>query len=247
MTSFLFVTGPPFDAPLWNSVITRIHGQGFSAHTFGMLESGDGTVEIEINRLAEHLLGFDDPVILVAHGTSIPVAIEACRKVQPSGLVLSNGALCHADRFTRLLIRWAQLPAAITQLLLSPTRTINILASSAGLRRLVVNPYVMDHDTTVAVCSPIIQSKARFLRMRNYLKTLPSLEQSSLPTGLPTLLCYGDADPLSSRNIEDFLNRNRDSVDTIPVPGGRYLHPIERPWELADHCVEWVRNSLTTT
>ena len=247
MTSFLFVTGPPFDAPLWNFVIERIQERGFSAHAVEMLGSGDGSVEIEINRLAEYLLGLNEPVVLVAHGTAIPVAIEASRKVPPTGLILSNGPLCRADRFTRILIAWARLPAVVTQHLVSPRRTMKLLASSIGLRRLVINPYVMDHDTTVAVCGPIIQSETRFRRMRSYLKNLATFEQHAPPKNLPILLCYGDADNLSICNVRDFLEKDKTSIESMSIPGGRYLHPIERPWELADRCMEWADKSLTTT
>ena len=247
MISFLFVTGPPFDTPLWDFVVERTRGLGFSAHAIEMLSNGDGSVEVEVNRLAEQILASNDPVVLVAHGTAIPAAIAATRKVQPAGLVLSNGPIIRADRFTRLLIRWAKLPSVVTQSVLSPRRTIQLLASSVGLRRMVVNPYVMDRDTTVAVCGPIIESKTRFPRMRNYLIDLSNFKHDGLPPYLPTLLCYGDSDPLSIRNIDSFLAENQANIQVNAVPGGRYLHPIERPWELADRCVEWVKNSITTT
>ena len=247
MISFLFVTGPPFDAPLWDAVVRRIRNHGHSASAVEMFDGGDGSIDFESNRLAERILTTKRPIVLVAHGTAVPAAIEACRKLQPDGLVLSNGPLYHTDLFTRLLIRWAKLPAAVTQKVVSPKRSMSFLASSMGLRRLVVNPYVMDHDTTVMVCGPIFASTARFDRMRSYLKTLMNFDWTNAPADVPILVCYGDDDPISTRNIEHFLNKNQSNIETIPVPGGRYLHPIERPWELADRCVDWAENSLTTT
>ena len=212
-----------------------------------MFQGGDGSVDFEANRLAEQMLNANDPVVLVAHGTAIPAAIEASRKVEPNGLVLSNGPLHQTDLFTRTLIRWAKLPTTVTHKVVSPKRTINFLSSSVGLRRLVVNPYVMDHDTTVTVCGPIFESNVRFARMRNYLKTLENFDWKDPPNNVPTLLCYGDSDPISRRNIDTFTRENQDNIQTLPVPGGRYLHPIERPWELADRCVDWAKKSLTTT
>jgi len=247
MISFLLVTGPPFDAPLWTPVLERIRSQEHHATAATMLNGGDGSLESEAANLAEQIRKANGKVVLVAHGTAIPAAIKACQEAAPAGLVLSNGPLTETDLFTRALIRWAHLPKTITETLFSPERSINFLASSVGLRRLVVNPYVMDHDTTVMVCGPIFQSNDRLGRMRNYLRTLESDPYPNIPEGIPTLLCWGDADPISNWNNITFNNEDSPLIERNPVPGGRYLHPVERPWELADRCIHWVENSLTTT
>ena len=247
MISFLLVTGPPFDTPLWSGVVDRIHSQGHKATAFQMLMDGDGSIENESKRLAEQIHQTGKSVVLIAHGSAIPTAIKASSQATPAGLVLSNGPFVQVDMLTKTLARWAQLPKTVTETILSSKRSMRLLSSSLGLRRLVVNPYVMDHDTTVTICGPIFDSGPRTARMRNYLKTLSKTAWLNTSIDTPTLLCWGDADPLTIRNVESFMNSKPNGVSHEAVPGGRYLHPVERPWELADRCISWAENSLTTT
>ena len=247
MFSYLLVTGPPFDKELWAAVEKRIIAQGHGATAVSLFTGGDGSLNSESQRLAQHISKIKHPVVLIAHGAAIPIAIEASRHCAPSGLVLSNGPISSMDRFTYGLTQWAAVPRALTEKLISPARTMALLSSSIGLRRLVVNPYVMDHDTTVTVCGPIFDSTDRLTRMRLYLDGLENYDWKGPPPTLPLLICFGDADPLTLCNYKEILKKRGSTCDSSPVPGGRYLHPIERPWELADRSIEWAQTQLTTT
>jgi hypothetical protein len=247
MFSYLLVTGPPFDKALWADVGKRICERGHQAMAVAMFTDGDGSLHTEAKRIALHIEEAEHPVVLIAHGAAIPAAIEAILQQAPAGLVLSNGPIDSVDRFTQGLMRWANLPRTFTEKLISPARTMSLLASSIGLRRLVVNPYVMDHDTTVTVCGPIFESKERLARMRNYLQALSKRSFPTLPNNIITLICRGDADILSSCDSSTLINNLANGSESSPVPGGRYLHPIERPWELADRSIGWAEKQLTTT
>ena len=247
MISFLLVTGPPFDAPLWSSVASRIRDKNHSVSTFSMLQAGDGSLDNESALLAQKIFEERSPVVLIAHGTAIPAAIDACQKVSPAALILSNGPLRDEDFFTRGLIHWANLPALFTEKILSPNRMLNVMASSIGFRRLVVNPYVMDHDTTVTVCGPIFQTQERRHRMRSYLRSLAKFDWKTPLPNTPTILLWGNSDNLTTSKIKTFLDSTPSTFEYEAIPGGRYLHPIERPWELADRSIRWAEKTLTTT
>ena len=247
MISFILVTGPPFDAPLWAKVAARIESRNHVATMVPMLQSGDGSLESEANRLAHTVLGADTPVVLVAHGTAIPAALNASQKIPPSAMVMSNGPLHGLDLFTSGFVRWATLPKLLTENPFSTQALAKLMPSSIGFRRLVVNPYVMDHDTTVTVCGPVFESPEWRNRMRNYLRSLSKDQWQAPNLDRPTLLAWGDSDPLSRRNVSIFKEHHSSNIEYQAIPGGRYLHPIERPWELADRCVEWAQKTITTT
>ena len=247
MLHYLMIAGPPFDIGLWAAVEQRIGSQGHTTQTLAMFIDGDGSLNHETDRIAHAIESAQNPVVLIAHGAAIPAAIEASRKHAPSGFVVSNGPISSIDRFTRGLIQWASLPSGVTEKLISPTLAMSILSSSIGLRRLVVNPYVMDHDTTVTVCGPIFEDKARLGRMRRFIKDLTEHTWPAPPRNVQMLFCRGDSDPLTICNYDTLRPSLAQGSMRDPVPGGRYLHPIERPWELADRSMNWADKNLTTT
>ena len=138
-------------------------------------------------------------------------------------------------------------PGPLSSALFSEHIGLNFLASSAGLRRAVVNPYVMDHDTTVAVCGPILSNPERRNKMKNFFKTSKTTGLDLHSPTVKTLLCWGDSDPITSGSYSLFIKNKPDNLDISPVPGGRFLHPIERPWELADRVSAWTEKMATTT
>ena len=247
MLSFLLVTGPPFDVPLWTTVASRIEQKKHSVSTVSMLSCGDGSLDSEANQLAEKIFETTLPVVVIAHGTAIPAALNACQKVRPSAIVLSNGPLQSIDPLTKALIGWSKLPGLLTDTLISTDAILKVLASSIGLRRLVVNPYVMDHDTTVSVCRPIFASKTRRTRQREYFRSLSTHPWQAPPTDTPTMVLWGDSDILTRGQCVTFSNMETNGIDFQSIPGGRYLHPIERPWELADRCIEWAQKITIAT
>ncbi|MDP2312786.1 MAG: alpha/beta hydrolase [Pseudomonadota bacterium] len=182
------------------------------------------------------------PTVLVAHGLAVPAAIAAALATPPVALVLCNGPLRALDPVTRMLARACatRAGAAVTQRTLLQRRAwIGWLASSAGLRRAVVNPYVMDHDTVAALCGPLVDTAAGRAAVATYLGSLVSLPD---PRALrcPVLLLWGDADPLYPMAEAAFLEAGISTVEHRAVPGGQHVHPVERPWEMADRLAAWL-------
>ncbi len=235
MLAVILVSGPPFDTPLWEHVEDRLKHHNMTAASWPMFEGASGDFSNETQRLVQFVESFNDPVVLVGHGLANPLVMAAANATKLAGLVLSNGPLSGPDRLTRAVQLLDRTPHALA---------LPFLRSSFGLRRMVVNPYVMDHDTTVAVCGPILAEPARRAQMRNFLQTVT---WSPLPSGLSVLLCQGDSDFLSCQNNLDLLNKEHTDLTIDSVPGGRPLHPLERPWELADRLALWSQNSLTAT
>ncbi|MGB0638891.1 MAG: hypothetical protein ACPGTU_06145 [Myxococcota bacterium] len=212
-----------------------------------LLSDGDGSIQSESRRIANYIEKSAEPVILVAQGSALPAVMAAATLTKPAGIVLTNGVLGRIDPMTRALCGAAQMPHLVFDQMSSPQFVLRWLRSSAGLRRTVVNPYVMDHDTTVAICGPTFKDKAKRKRLQRYLKDLLVEAKKDPEFPVKTLLCWGDKDPLNSVGNYPFSLSDTDLVTKDVIPGGKYLHPVERPWEIADRIQTWAANNLTTT
>jgi len=235
MFNVILVSGPPFDAPLWTHVVSRLNDHGVQAKTWPLFRGDSGNFSEECRKLAECIESLSGHTILVSHGLANPLAMTVSHRVDLAGLVLSNGPLTGPDRFTRAVSLLLRAPGAIG---------LPFLTSSLGLRRMVVNPYVMDRDTTVAVCGPVLTEPGRRARMQKFLQTV---EWNPPKKALPTLLCQGDSDILSCYKKTAFIESIGEYLTVDPVPGGRPLHPLERPWELADRLFAWSEKLPTAT
>lgn len=236
----VLVTGPPFSGALWRQVCKRLESHQLPTVVVDLLDpAGDGTLAGAAARIQEALSGQDAP-ILVAHGTAIPAALLAAELHPPAGLVLTNGALSGLDPALRAI---ARLPAAA----LHPRLWLRYLASSAALRRIVVNPYVMDRDTVVAVCEPGIRSSAHRRAQLSLLRAVAGAAGTPPAFPGPTLILWGDEDHLYPSSIADSARTDFPQMRAASVPGGRHLHPIERPWYIADEIRNWCALGLTTT
>ncbi len=243
MHHFLFLAGPPAGQRMWDLVLRRVRSEGAQATAVDLLdlnaESEDPTGWAAA--LADRIRATED-CILVAHGTAVPLARHAAALHPPAGLVLSNGPLGPLSRTARALCRAARCPGG--GLWARPELAIPWLASSAGLRRTVVNPYVWDRDTVVTVCGPLFADRTDRRRTLRFMSALPALAESPPDSGAPTALLWGDADPLfSSLNLDHFS----DKAHVILVEGGHHYHPLERPWAIADGVLGWAQETLTTT
>lgn len=234
----LLYAGPPFSLDLYQRVVERL---GFGeARSVIDPEAPDHGWPDRAAVIADALGGA--PTVLVAHGLAIPAAVEAALRTPPAALVLSNGPLRRLDPFARALAGLcATRPgAAVAQhALLRPQPWLGWLASSAGLRRAVANPYVMDRDTVAALCGPLVATVAGRAAVAAYIGSLRELPD---PRALrcPVLLLWGDADPLYPMEQASFLEAALSGVDHRSVPGGRHVHPEERPWEMADRLAAWL-------
>ena len=232
----ILVAGPPFSAPLWSGAESRLLALGHSVQSLALHDTS--SIREAADLLCGHLSRASSPTVLVAHGTAIPPALIAAREGGAAGLILSNGPLIGPDPVLRAL---ASLPTSVlSRVGLRPKLWLRWLASSAGLRRAVINPYVMDRDMVVAVCHQAVVTHERRTATARFLKDQSHHPGHGEPFTGPTLLIWGDHDPLYPiPQIDDFRS-HMPHISQITVPGGQHLHPIERPWAIADMISEWL-------
>ncbi len=243
MATILLVAGPPFGPPLWDQVARRLRHHGHRVHTHALVgpEAGPG-LDGRVAGLSAAAAALDAPV-LVAHGLAVPVALRLGPAAGLAGLVLSNGPVDAVDPVVRGLARLCRSPGLAARSWLHPVLFQRWLWSSAGLRRAVVNPYVMGRDTVVAVTGAALVSAAARADMARFMVDL--VEYGPWPGTAPAaagrrLLVWGDDDRLYPAAVADRARVKLEDADFVRVPGGRHLHPVERPWELADAVHGWL-------
>jgi pimeloyl-ACP methyl ester carboxylesterase len=233
------LAGPPFGGePMWEAVVRRWGSS--QVRVVDVLALGSD-VEAASHALANELR--DRSVVLIAHGTALPVAWRAARDGNAAGLVLTNGPLLALDPVARA----ATAVARVAPWSLHPRVAIPALASSLALRRLVVNPYVMDRDTVVALLGRSLDRRETRQRVQKYLRSLAASFEEQATFDGPTLCVWGDADVLHPAAIADEARRWFRQLRHVAVPGGRLFHPVERPWSLADAVDDWLADGMTVT
>jgi pimeloyl-ACP methyl ester carboxylesterase len=233
------LAGPPFGGePMWDAVIRRWGSS--RVRVVDVLALGP-EIETASQALANEMRGRS--VVLIAHGTALPVAWRAAREGIAAGLVLTNGPLTQLDA----VARGAAAIASKAPWALHPRVAIPALASSLALRRLVVNPYVMDRDTVVALLGGSLDSPERRAALQAFLRSLAGSFDRQAAFDGPTLCVWGDADVLHPAAIADEARRWFPRLRHVAVPGGRLFHPVERPWSLADAVEDWLAGGLTAT
>ena len=233
------LAGPPFGGePMWEAVIRRWGSS--RVRVVDVLALGP-EIEAAAHALANEMRGRS--VLLIAHGTALPVAWRAARDGSAAGLVLTNGPLTRLDP----LARAAAAVARVAPWSLHPRVAIPALASSLAMRRLVVNPYVMDRDTVVALLGGSLSTPERRALVQKFLRSLAGSYDRQAAFDGPTLCVWGDADVLPPAAIADVARRWFPRLRHVAVPGGRLFHPVERPWSLADAVDDWVAAGMTMT
>ena len=232
MAQLWFLAGPPLGPQIYQGVIQRL-GKG---EALSVLSLGSSYKEAGAS-LAQRIQKAASPVVLVAHGLALPVALEAARLAAPALLVLSNGPVTRLDPLSQSLgglATWPGGAALLAQSLFRPSLWLRYLASSAGLRRLVANPYVMDRDTVATLARPaLIDYRAR-LALANYLGSLSVGLPEPGAIACPVRLIWGEEDSIYPASEADYLYSALSDCNWERIPGGQHLHPWERPWELAD-------------
>lgn len=235
----LLVAGPPFSAPLWSGAESRLLALGHAVQSLALHDAS--SIREAADLLRDHLTNASTPTVLVAHGTAIPPALIAAREGDAAGLVLSNGPLLSPDLILRAL---ARLPTPVLSgVVFRPKLWLRWLASSAGLRRAVINPYVMDRDMVVAVCHQAVVTPERRTATASFLKDNVVHDLSGDLYSGPTLLIWGDHDPLYPAHNIEYFRRYMPHISQSMIPGGQHLHPIERPWAIADTISEWLHQT----
>ncbi len=246
MSRALLVAGPPHGPRLWDAVEQRLASTLPTRVVSLVLDHpAQPSVSDQARWLADQLTddswGSDDgPPVLIAHGLACPTAILAARHVPDCRLVLANGPISRLDPLTRSLAAMARTPSLLASTLFHPAVVVRWLYSSTGLRRAVRNPYVMDRDTVVAICSPLFSTPTVRRALAEHLATLPQAVRSTPGFQGPTLLMWGDEDLLYPPSDVDGARLLLPALQHRAVAGGRQLHPVERPWELADGILEWL-------
>lgn len=241
LPAVLLLAGPPASAGLWRGLLAR-WGVGARARAFELFDPPpeDPSVDGLARRVAAELATLPRPRALVAHGAAVPVALRAAAIDRPEHLALSNGPIGRLDPVLAGLCRLASSPRLLASTLLQPPVLSGWLASSLGLRRAVVNPYVMDRDTVVALLGPLLRTRQHRLALARFLASLPAAVAEPPRYEGRTLLVWGDADPLYPPAHADEARRWLPAARHVAVPGGQHLHPEERPWEMADRLAAWL-------
>jgi len=246
---FTLVAGPPACGVLWEGVASRLAHHGLESRTLDLFAPApaDGSPEAMLSTLLDRLQE-DDPsqTILVAHGTAVPLAWRAAARIDLAGLVLANGPVSRVDPVQRAQGKAPSI-GPLGNALLHPRIFQRWLWSSAGLRRTVVNPYVMDRDTVVALSGPILETAAHRSALSRFFAGLADWVPEPPPLKVPTLLIWGDHDPLYDSSEADLARVALPHATQETIPGGQHFHPIERPWAMADAMASWNQDRLTTT
>lgn len=248
VSELILISGPPFGGQLWRGVLARWEGR-LRARVYDLFEPlpEDPTVEGLAERVASALTATGVPTGLVAHGTAVPVAIRAAAIARPPALVLSNGPVTRLDPALALVAASCRAPWLAARTILQPDLLELWLASSLGLRRAVVNPYVMDRDTVVALVDPLVRSPKIRHALARFLASLPGSVRATPRYEGPTLLCWGEIDRLYPARVADEARALLPGADHDAIPGAQHMHPEERPWELADRVQAWLEGGRTTT
>ena len=225
--------GPPFTEALMRSCVNRAGGQAVPLLNPGLAN--------DLDAVAARIVARTEPDdVCIAHGLAVPALVRALQLgAAPRAVVLSNGPITRVDRVTR---GWMGL-GSLLPVALAPPIVTRWLRSSAGLRRAVCNPYIMDRDTLAAIADPLFSTGALRGAVAEYLRSLGTLP--ALPVaGAPVWLVWGDDDPLYPLSEADSADVILGGGRVIAIPGGRFGHPEERPWALADRvtalCAEGV-------
>jgi len=241
--SILLVAGLPFEESFWNAVQQRLTTQGYSSHTW-VLCKNHGAINQQLDDLRQFINEHSIDTI-VAHGLSLPLAIETFKVSACKHLILSNGFLTTKVGLSQwILPRLLNIPCTLKRQLLRPSILLPVLASSAAFRRLVINPYVMDRESIDSLSKDLLSNVNYRKHVSTYLKELDSW---SLPKNLDGDIhaIWGDHDLLFPVEQLEFLSAIENiELHTHLIEGGAHFHPIERPWSLADKIVSVVKTDV---
>jgi hypothetical protein len=235
--AFFLVTAPPFSARLFDEAASRL---GLKAAVVAPELFGSHSRNGRFDSLVEQLTGLlrtaPKGTILLGHGLALPLVRAAAEQVPSLLLVLTNGPLVRLDPISAGIAAMARRPsgaAIAARTLLHPSFLTAWMASSLGLRRCAVNPYVMDRETVARW----ISSWSDLPDRRSFLRYLGDLTPSRIDRGglaADTRLFWAESDLLyPAAEVERFRQRRNPGIH-VTVPGARMGFPEETPWILAD-------------
>ena len=219
------LSSPPFGEHFWTLVYNRLveHGQKVCIHT--PIES-HATLDQAREHLSRTITPYD---VVVAHGLTVPLLLHFAHKHPIKRAFVSNGPLTSLDPLCKT---FSTVPSFLQQLYLHPSLSFRFFASSVGMRRIVVNPYVMSKEVVHRMCAPLGTSSFR----KNCTTYLDEINAFTPPDSLKTDLVaiWGDHDLLYPTTIATDLQNRYPNTKRFDIEGGKLLHPIERPWAMAD-------------
>lgn len=240
----VLLAAPPVGAAAWSEVQRRLHHHGIQTRAPDLFDPDHADTIINagseglVDMLADDVAG----TCLVAHGQAVPLALHLAHRVSIRLLVLSNGPIGSLDPFAAAVSRIARFAGPALRTWSRPTLANTSLASSACLRRLVVNPYVMERETVNQLTQSWTADRLRRRAAVRWMRDLPRLVADAPSPMVPTLLVWGDEDVLYPSYQADQATGLGPDIVQVRVPGGRHLHIVERPWELADQVHRHLRS-----
>ena len=101
----------------------------------------------------------------------------------------------------------------------------------------------MNHDTIVMVCKTALKNRQNRINFSEYIGFLKQNPQPKKSLAKQHVFIWGDQDFLYPNQVLDEAITAFKNTLRIDIPGGRHLHPIERPWALADEIYK-INNKL---
>jgi pimeloyl-ACP methyl ester carboxylesterase len=232
------IAGPPTSSLLFRHLAKPVAAAGRSLVLPELFHPAppSGRMQDLADRLAP-LVGPE--ALLVAHGLALPLGFEIARRVRPQGLVLLDGPLEKHDPVAAAATRLASAAPGLMKLALKPGIALKALASSAALRRAVVNPYVMDRDIVAMLSAPLLATAGHRRAVVEYLASIRDIHPPWSAGGTPVLLLWSASDLLHPLPGEPRSLVAGSEVSAISLPGARFLNVEERPWEVADALLGW--------
>lgn len=237
------LAGPPTSALLFRHLARPIADAGRSLVLPELFDPAPARADV--GALADRVAPFVAPdTILLAHGLALPVALEVARRRRVAGVALLDGPLERLDPVAAAMARWSANVPSLARQLLRPSLIVPLLSSSAALRRAVVNPYVMDRDIVVLLSAPLIATPDRRAAVVQYLASLAEIERPWPNPGAPVLLVWSASNLLYPLPADPAGLLSGADVTAVSMPGARFFDVEERPWEVADALIGWIRERI---
>ncbi len=235
------LAGPPTSSLLFRHLARPVIEAGCSLVLPELFDppAEDGRISALVARLSPVV---PEGALLLSHGLALPLARAlALARSDLAGLVVISGPLRRLDPLSRALGQVARRVPALARQLLRPGLAVPALASSAGLRRAVVNPYVMDRDIVAMLSAPLLASASHRRYVAQYLADLASWNARASGSSHRELWLWSALDRLYPP--PDLLSRwpGEGEVQTRVMDGARFMAVEEKPWDVARLVVEWAR------
>ena len=219
------VASPPFGSYFWNGVKNRLLSYKYDVEIVSIWES-----EASLNQAKQNICSMVKKEDAIAtHGLLLPFLLWALGDHPVHRIILSNGPFDQLDPLSSFA---RKIPSKILPWYLHPLISMPFFRSSIGMRRLVINPYVMDKEMVAQSCAPLKKHASR----KSFSKHLMEIPNLQLPEKIesPGLVLWGDQDILYPISIATKICARYPSFTRKDIRGGACLHPLERPWAMAD-------------